>query len=139
VAKQLDYLKNPSVHIDGHDFSGYVKSASVNRQKDELDTTASGDGAHSQIPGFSKDSFTFNFYQDKDMTILDAVLSNIYDAETAVVVEVTKSGSTISESNPSWTGNAKLYNYSPFQGDVGTVVMAPATFQCDGPIVRAGT
>lgn len=133
------YLKNPTVFIDGHDFSPYVKSASVNRQKDELDTTASGDDAHSQIPGLSKDSFTFNFYQDADLSILDRVLADIYDAESAVVVEVTMAGSTISESNPSWSGNAKLYNYSPFQGDVGTVVMAPATFLCDGPITRAGT
>lgn len=133
------YLKNPTVTIDGHDFSSYVKSASVTRQKDELDVTASGDDAHASIPGLSKDTFTFNFYQDEDMSILDRVLANIYDAEVPVVVEVTKSGSTIGESNPSWQGNALLYNYSPFQGDVGTVVMAPATFVCSGPIVRAGT
>jgi len=65
------YLKNPFVSVDGHDISVYVKSVEVDRKKDELDTTASGDGGHTQIPGLSKDSFTLNLYQDKDFSILD--------------------------------------------------------------------
>ena len=134
-----DYIKNPYLLVDGHDFSSYVKSVEVDRKKDELDTTASGDGGHTQIPGLSKDTFTLNLYQDKDLSILDRVLSDIYEGETAVLVEVCKTGSTVSESNPSFTGNAKLFEHKPFSGDVGTVSMVPVVFVVDGAISRSGT
>lgn len=139
TVKNPTFLKNPFVSIDGHDFSQYVKNVTINRQKDELDTTASGDNAHSQIPGLSKDSITLNMLQDADLSIVDRVLADIYEAGLAVVVECAMAGSTISEANPSFTANARLYNYVPFQGDVGTVVMMSPQFMCDGPIVRSGT
>jgi hypothetical protein len=133
------YLKNPFVSVDGHDISVYVKSVEVDRKKDELDTTASGDGGHTQIPGLSKDSFTLNLYQDKDFSILDRILADIYEAETAVVVEACEQGSVVSESNPSFTGNAKIYEHKPFSGDVGTLSMTPIVLVVDGAITRSGT
>lgn len=133
------YIKNPFVSADGHDISTYVKSVEVDRKKDELDTTASGDGGHTQIPGLSKDSFTLNLYQDKDFSVLDRILSDIYEAETAVVVEVCEQGSVVSESNPSFTGNAKLFEHKPIGGDVGAVSMVPVVFVVDGAITRSGT
>jgi hypothetical protein len=137
VAKH--YIKNPYLLVDGHDFSTYVKSVEVDRKKDELDTSASGDGGHTQIPGLSKDSFTLNLYQDKDFSVLDRILSDIYEAETGVVVEVCEAGSTVSGANPSFTGNAKLFEHKPIGGDVGAVAMVPVVFVVDGAISRSGT
>lgn len=133
------YIKNPFLMVDGQDLSSYVKSVEVDRKKDELDTTASGDDGHTQIPGLSKDTFTLNLYQDVDFSVLDRVLSDIYEAETAVVVEVCEQGSTVSETNPSFTGNAKLFEHKPISGDVGAVSMTPVVFVVDGKISRSGT
>lgn len=133
------YIKNPFLMVDGHDLSAYVKSVEVDRKKDELDTTASGDGGHTQIPGLPKDSFTLNLYQDKDFGVLDRIISDIYEAETSVVVEVCEQGSTVSVSNPSFTGNAKVFEHKPISGDVGVVSMTPVVFVVDGAISRSGT
>jgi len=133
------YIKNPYLLIDGRDFSTYVETVEVDRTKPKLPTTASGDGGETGIPGLSLDKFTLNLYQDKDFSILDRILSDIYEAENAVVVEVCEAGSTVSEANPSFTGNAKLYEHKPISGKVGAVSMVPVVFEVDGAITRSGT
>lgn len=133
------YIKNPFVSVDGHDLSAYVKQATVTRQKDELDVTASGDGGHTQIPGLSKDQFVFDLYQDADMSVVNRIISDIYEGETAVVVECCQAGSVVSESNPSFTGNAKVYQDQPISSAVGAVAMQSVTFAVDGAITRSGT
>jgi hypothetical protein len=138
VAKS--YIKNPFLMLDGHDFSSLVKGVTVNQSKAELPVTASGDGGEKSIHGLAKDSFTLDLYQDADLSILDRVLFEHLDDEEAFVVEVAKAGSTISSSNPSWTGNCKVFNYTPLSGDVGTVHMASGVvLSVQGAITRSGT
>jgi len=55
------------------------------------------------------------------------------------VVEACEQGSVVSESNPSFTGNAKIYEHKPFSGDVGTLSMTPIVLVVDGAITRSGT
>jgi hypothetical protein len=133
------YIKNPCVLVKTTDVSAYVKQVTVTLHKDELDTTASGDAGHTQIPGFSKDTIALDLYQDKDFTVLDEILWEIYADEQAVALEVTPSGSTLSESNPGWEGNGKLYDYVPLKEAVGAVAMVSPTFTIDGKLNRIGT
>lgn len=133
------YINNPYLLVDGHDFSSYVETVEVDRTKPKLDVTASGDGGNVGIPGLPNDKFTLNLYQDKDFSVLDLYLSDIYEGEVAVVVEVCEAGSVVSESNPSFTGNAKLYEHKPISGKIGAVSMVPVVFEVDGAITRSGT
>jgi hypothetical protein len=133
------YIKNPYFLLDGEDYSAQVKSVEVDRKKDELDTTASGDDGHTAIHGLSGDSFTLNLYQPADMSTLDAKLSDIYENELTVVCEVCEAGSVVSESNPSFSGNVKLFEHKPISGDVGTVLMTPVVLKAQGSITRSGT
>ena len=133
------YLKNPYVLVDGHDFSSYVKGVTPHRSKAKLPTTASGDNGEMAIHGLEANSFSVDFYQDKDLSVVDRILSDLYEAESTFVVEITAAGSTVSEANPSLTANCKLFDYTPFGGDVGSVLMSSVVFDVQGVVTRAGT
>jgi hypothetical protein len=138
MAAQKTYLKNPAVFVDGHDWSTYVKGCTVTRNKAQLDVTASGDGGTTDIHGLSKDTFAIDLYQDQDFSLVERVLSNLYEAESVFVVEVVPRGSTVASTNPSYIGNCKLYA-DVVGGQVGAVLESPVTFAVQGAITRSGT
>lgn len=133
------YLKNPFLVVDGHDFSSLVKGVTPHRSKAKLPTTASGDGGDMAIHGLESNSVSVDFYQDKDLSILDRVLSDLFENEQAFVVETTANGSTVSESNPSITINAKLFDYTPWGGQVGSTLESTVVFDGQGVATRSGT
>ena len=133
------YLKNPYVLVDGHDFSSLVKGVTPHRSKAKLPVTASGDNGDMAIHGLSTDSFSVDFYQDKDLSVLDRILSDLYEGESTFVVEITPAGSTVSESNPSLTANCKLFDYTPYGGQVGSTLESTVVFDVQGVATRAGT
>lgn len=136
---QKGYLKNPYVSLDGHDISSYVKGANVKLAKDQLEVTASGDGAHTYIPGLEKSQFDLNLYQDVDFSVLDRILNDVYNNTSPVLLEITPAGSTISEANPSYSAEVYLMDYEPLPGDVGTVLMTKVTLVANSVVTRAGT
>ncbi len=133
------YLKNPYVVLDGHDFSSLVKGVTPHFSKAKLPTTASGDSGDTAIHGLEASSYTVDFYQDKDLSVLDAVLHEIWEDERQVVLEITAAGSTINAANPSYTANVKLFDYTPFTGPVGTVYESSCVFDVQGVTTRAAT
>ena len=133
------YLKNPYVLVDGRDFSSLVKGVTPHRTKAKLPTTASGDSGDMAIHGLESSTISVDFYQDKDLSVLDRILSDLYEGELTFVVEVTPAGSTVSEANPSITANCKLFDYTPYGGQIGATLESSVVFDVQGTTTRAGT
>lgn len=131
-------IKDPFVEIDGVDYSRQVKSVAVTPNADKVDTTASGDGGHTSKHGLRADTIVLSLFQDADLAALDAALWAIFDGEETVEVNAGYRAQATPE-NPHWSGNCKLFTYSPLSGDVGSAVMVTPTFEVQGKLERVTT
>ena len=72
-----------------------------------------------RVHGLQDNSFTVTFQQDFEAASVDAVLYPLYDNETEFEVEVRPTSAAVSATNPSYTGDCILLEYSPLDGKVG--------------------
>lgn len=112
-------LKDCYIVVNGTNFSDHVNMVTVNLSKDDVETTSFSGGGRERKAGLKDDSFELGFQQDFDAASVDAVLYPLYDLETEFEVEVRPTSAAVSPTNPSYTGDCILLEYSPLDGKVG--------------------
>jgi hypothetical protein len=133
-------LRNVSVTIAGTDLSTHVSSVNIDQSADEVDVTGFQAKAREIKAGIPDSSITLNFWQDYDAGSVDATLSGIFAApDTAATIVVKSATAAVSATNPSWTMEGILLNYSPLAGGVGEANATEVTFRNAGSsgVVRA--
>tara|TARA_Y100000401_G_scaffold116364_1_gene121928 strand:- start:318 stop:728 length:411 start_codon:yes stop_codon:yes gene_type:complete len=129
-------LTDASVVINSVDLSDHVRSVTLSITSEELDTTAmSATGFRTRAGGLKDGSLAIEFNQDFASSEIDATFNGIIGTVVAFVIKPT-SGS-VSSTNPSYSGNVLITEYSPIANGVGELATLTVTFPTSGAITRA--
>lgn len=128
-------LKNAYVMINNVDLSDHVKSVKINYSADSLDNTAMGATTKSRQAGLKDWSVEVEFYQDYASAKVDATLYPLVGA-AAFAIHVKPENATIAATNPDYTGNVILPEYTPVSGSVGELSTVSVTFEAAGVLDR---
>jgi hypothetical protein len=112
-------LKDCYIVVNGTNFSDHISSVTVNLSKDDVETTSFSGGGRERMQGLKDDSFEITFQQDFEAASVDAVLYPLYDLGTEFEIEVRPTSAAASATNPKYTGDCILMEYSPLDGKVG--------------------
>ena len=124
-----------SVTINGSDFSSNLNSVELALEADDLETTAFGSGWRTRIGGLKNGSLTLNFMQDFGAASVDATLNPLLGTIATVVIKPTSG--TATATNPSYTAECLVNQYSPFASSVGDIATLSVTWPTSGTVVRA--
>lgn len=129
-------LTNASVTLNGVDLSAWVKQVELSVEADDLDTSAmSSSGYRSRIGGLKGGTLALTFNQDYAASAVDATL---WSALGTVVTFVVKPvATTVSATNPSYSGSVLVTSATPVAGAVGDLAEVGVTFPTSGAVTRA--
>lgn len=112
-------LKNAYLSIGGNNVSAYIKGVTLTGEYEEVDDTAMGDSVKHAVPGLANWSIEVECKQGFGSGELDAIIWPLVGSSSASAIIIKPNGGTTSASNPKWTGNGRIFSYSPIQGSVG--------------------
>lgn len=127
---------NAALKINAADLSNRVESVTLQLSKDDIDVTAMGDGGHTHVGGLENDKLDVNFWQDFAASEVDVTLLPVFQAGTAVAFKLTANGTSISATNPVYSGSVVLTDYAAIAGKVGDGLQAPVSFVVSGTVTE---
>lgn len=122
-------IRTPDISVNGVDLSEHVSSVTIEQTSDEVDVTGSKAKAKEILPGIPDATITLNFWQDFDAGSVDATLQPIYDAAEPAPIVVKPTEAAVSATNPSYTMQGVLLNYSPLSGAIGEASATECAFR----------
>lgn len=124
--------------INAVDLSDHLTHVSVKPTADVKENTAMGAAGQSKtkLIGLKDWSVDAEFNQDFAAASVDATLWAIYAGAVPVAIEVRPLSTARATTNPAWTGNVLLPNYTPFDGAVGDLSVTKLTLEGTGAIAR---
>lgn len=129
-------MTNAYVSINAVDLSTHVRSVTLTYEAEMVDDTMMADGTRSNKPGLKNWSLEVEFEADYATSQVDATLFPLIGA-AAFAIEVRPDAGVVSVTNPKFTGNGVLENYTPLGGSVGELGMTSITIRCAGALSRA--
>jgi hypothetical protein len=125
----------PFLSVDGVDLSDRVESLNLTLEAEANDAASGGDATRIMLAGLKSWGLEVNFRQDYAAAKVDATLFAKHGTVTALIVR--PNVGVIGATNPEYTGNGLLTNYTPLAGSIGGVIDAPATWVPAGDVARA--
>ena len=130
-------LYDAYLSVAGVDLSDHVRSVTVDAGQNMADDTAMGDAFVSNTAGLATWSVSVEFLQDYASSKVDATLEPLLGIGNTAALVVKPTSSSVSSTNPSYSGTSILESYNPIGGSVGDQAMASATFQSASALTRA--
>ena len=125
-----DYL----VTINGGTVSTNLNSVELAQEADDIETTAFGQSFRTRIGGLKSATLTLNFMQDFGAGSIDATLNPLLGAVATVVIQPTSDA--LSATNPAYTAECLVTQYSPFASSVGDIATLSVTWPVTGAVTR---
>lgn len=126
-------LTNSIVTLSGTDISTNVASVTLQTSVNEVETTAMGAGGVTRVGGLRDDSITLDIHQD--FSSVEALVWPLLGSTATIVVK--PNGTTVSSTNPSYTGTVLINDWSPISGAVGELATVSVTWPISGTVTRA--
>jgi hypothetical protein len=123
------------VTINGTNFSTSLASVELPVEIDEQEVTAFGSSWRTRIAGLKSGSITLEFHQDFGAASIDATLWPLLG--TNATVSVTPTSSTVSATNPTYSGEFLVTQYTPYASTVGDLATLSVTWPLNGALSRA--
>jgi hypothetical protein len=123
------------VTINGTNLSTSLASVELPVEIDEQETTAFGSEWRTRIAGLKSGSITLEFHQDFAAGALDSILWPLLGTNATVVV--TPTSGTVTSSNPSYSGQFLVSQYTPYASTVGDLATVSVTWNLSGALTRA--
>lgn len=124
------------VALNSTDLSSYCSSIQAQFEAESKDTTTFGsNGWHEELSGIKSGSLALQFKQDVAAAALDAIMWPL--AFTVVTFEIRAVNTTVTTSNPKYTGSVNIRQWNPISGGVGDVAEVSVTFPTTGAVSRA--
>ena len=123
------------VTINGTNLSTSLASVELPIEIDEQETTAFGSEWRTRIAGLKSGSITLEFHQDFAAGALDSILWPLLGTNATVVV-VPTSG-TVTSSNPSYSGQFLVTQYTPYASTTGDLATLSVSWPLTGALTRA--
>lgn len=126
--------------INGVDLSNHVKSATLTRQFDELETTTMGATGHTFVKGLEASTLQVEFLND---TATSSVLQTLQGQWGNVVAfsMVQTTTAAVSPTNPIYSGNILINHTTDINGSVADLSTQSITFTVSGAtsVANSGT
>ena len=130
------YLANTGIlTVNAVDLSTLVTSVTINRNFDELETTALGDSGHRYVKGLEASSITIDFLNDSESAKTLQTLNTNWGSNVTVTFKQTSAA--VSAANPLYTMTCLVNNITPVNGDVASLSMQSVTWNVSGTIAVA--
>lgn len=134
MAKKV--LLNAQLSIDSNDLTQWVSKVELSAEFEEKDvTTFDSDSAKEVLGGLESGSIGITFKNSHSSGELDEIL---WALRREVVSFATRADeASVSSSNPQYSGDLLVNQWSPIAGSVGDVNEFDVTFPLSGPLVRS--
>jgi hypothetical protein len=139
-------LTNAEVTIGGVNLSDHIASITLGSTYDVVETTAfagtsgaSGNvplAAKSRVAGLVDNSVTLEFHQDFAASSVEATIYPLLGTVVACVVQPV-AAANVEATNPSYSFNAVVSEWTPLNGAVGELATASVTWPITGAITKA--
>ena len=132
-------LTNAYITINAVNLSDHIASITLTTTDDVVETTAFGTTARTRVGGLADNSVALEFHQDYAAASVEATINaagaSLVGATTAKIVK--PNGATTSATNPAYSFNALVSEWTPLNGAVGELATASVTWPIDGAITKA--
>lgn len=125
------------ITVAGTDFSTNLNSVELSLEADDVETTAFGQSFRTRIGGLKSGTVTLNFMQDFGTGSVDAVLNPLLGSIATVVIQ--SASGTVNATNPKYTAECLVTQYSPFASSVGDIATLSVTWPTTGTVTRGTT
>lgn len=122
------------VTLNAGTISTNLNSVELAQEADDVETTAFGQTFRTRIGGLKNATITLNFMQDFGAGSIDETLSPLLGAIATVVVRPTSEA--VSATNPEYSLECLVTQYSPFSSSVGDIATLSVTWPVTGTVVR---
>lgn len=120
---------NYSLVVNSVDLSDHVKSLTVSMKAEDVDLTAMGATSREHGFGLRDDKISATFFQDHALAKVDITLAAMQAlGSTGAVVTAKPTSSSVSTTNPSFSGTFVLLGYDPINATVGEAGMIEVEF-----------
>jgi hypothetical protein len=131
-------LTNVEVTVGGVSLADHIASITLGSTYDVLETTAFKGGnvpaaAKTRTAGLVDNSVTLEFHQDFAAGSVNATIYPLLGTEVAVKVQPVNGA--ISATNPEYSFNAVVSEWTALNGAVGELATASVTWPITGPVV----
>jgi len=123
-----------AVSINGTQFGSSLNSVELTIEADDLETTAFGGTYRTRVGGLKSASVTLNFMQDFASASVDATLNGLVGSIATVVI--IPNGTAVTATNPKYTSECLVTQYSPFASSVGDLATFSVTWPVTGTVTR---
>ena len=129
-------LKDPVIVFAGSTITSSCASVTINLSADDVETTAFGSSWRTRIGGLKSGTVDFEMHQDFGASGIDALFYPNLGGTVAVAV---KPGGTaaVSATNPNYTFDVLVTEYSPVDGAVGDLATTSVSLPITGAVTRA--
>src|SRR3954464_7063199 len=118
MAKQV--LLASYIALGGTDLSTYCSKIELTLEGESKDSTTFGSGGwHEELSGIKSASLALTFKQDVAAAAIDSIMFPLFG--TVVTFETRASSTSVSTSNPKYTGSINIKQWNPIAGGVGDV------------------
>ena len=129
---QVEFLVGPTPTI--YDLSDHIASISLSTVHDIIDTTQFGDISKRRIAGLGDNSVTFEFHQDFQAGSVESIIYPLLG--TAVLCQVKPVNGATTSSNPEYSFQVLISEWTPLNGAVGDISTATVQWPISGDITK---
>lgn len=123
------------ISINSVDLSDWCTSVTLSVEVDEQEDTAFGDTYRSRLGGLRDWSLDLEFNQDFAASAVEATLFSLLGSSTAV--DIRANTNLVTATNPRYTGNVLVTQFSPIDGAVGDIATTSVSWPGNGTLTRA--
>jgi hypothetical protein len=131
-------LTDPVIVFNGGTISQSCASVTISLEADDVETTAFGSEWRTRIGGLKAGTVDFEMHQDFGASGIDQLFFPNLGGTVAVAV---RPGGTaaVSATNPSYSFDVLVTEYSPVDGAVGDLATTSVSLPITGPVTRGTT
>ena len=127
---------DPVIVVGGSTVTASCASATISLEADDVETTAFGSEWRTRVGGLKGGSVDFEFHQDFGSGGVDELLYPLLGGTAAVSIKPGGTAAT-SATNPAYTFDVLVAQYSPMDSAVGDLATVSVSFPVTGPVTRA--
>ena len=128
-------LKDPVIVFAGSTITSSCASVTINLSADDVETTAFGSDWRTRIGGLKSGTVDFEMHQDFGASGIDALFFPNLGGTVAVAVKPGGTAAT-SATNPQYSFDCLVTEYSPVDGAVGDLATTSVSLPITGPVTR---
>ena len=128
-------LTDAKVVINSVNLSDHITNITLDSKTDVIETTGFSQTSKNRVSGLTDNTVTLDFVQDFASSSVEATIYPLIGTVVAMTVAPT-SGADVITSNPTYSFNALVSDWTPLKGAVGQLSTASVTWSISGAITK---